>query len=506
MAFRSTSPFVAAALSGMLPGLGQWYAGYRKRGVVLLAVSAVSAIPVGGAVVVLFLADGPRIAFDLVRPFFEQPELLLLLLVANVAVLVLRAVAAIDAFRLAGGGFSPSRNHLLALGVVVALLGVGVIVPHAWAAQRNVALYDLLTYDYSVDPDQAIASSETIPPTTIATTSTTAPVSTSSSTTTSTTTTAPTTTTTLPPLRQRRVNVLLLGGDAGPDRSGLRTDTMIVASVDPVTGDTALLQLPRNQIDLPIPEGHPVYDVWECHCFPQIANRIYGYGLANPDQFPGGNNSGARALMDLIGHLYGIEIHQYALVDLLGFVDVIDALGGLTITVTSSVTDEQYTRPGGDEVPVLYTPGTYEMNGEEVLAFARVRRNADDYHRMGRQRCVLQALAAQASPISLLRSLPYLVPAIQDSILTDIPVAEWPDYIELVGRVDTSAIVSVRFMPNAPELIGTGTSYVAKNPQGYWIPNVELIRQTVATILEGDPGAVSADLGIDPLGEICGTG
>jgi LCP family protein required for cell wall assembly len=281
---------------------------------------------------------------------------------------------------------------------------------------------------------------------------------------------------------------------------------MIVVSVDPATGNAAMLQLPRNQVDLPIPPEHPAYDTWECHCYPHLANTIYQYGLDHPDLFPGGSNSGARAVTDLIGHLYGIDIHRYALVDLLGFVDVIDALGGLTITVTRSVTDEQYTRPGGEVVPVQYSPGTYDMDGEEVLAFARVRRGTDDYNRMGRQRCVLEALASQASPVTLLRALPYLVPALKSSILTDIPVNDWPDYIELADIVDSRRIVSVRFMPNAPELVGSGTAYVIKNPRGYWIPNVELIRATVATVLTADPTDASESLGITPLGEICGTG
>jgi LCP family protein required for cell wall assembly len=501
VARRTHSPFVAAVLSGILPGWGQWYVGYRRRGLVLLAISAFAAVPIAGAVIILYLGDGPSIALDLVRPFFDHPDYLFILLAANVAVLAFRLIAALDAFWLAGGGFS--RRWSIAVAMSIVVLGVVVAAPHGWTAQRNLALHDLLSFDYSVDPDQATAA-----PTTTTSTSSTTVASTEppTSVTTSTTSTSTTTTTTLPPIEQRRLNVLLLGGDAGPDRTGIRTDTMILVSIDPATGSAAMLQLPRNHVDLPIPEGHPAYDVWECHCYPRLANTIYQYGLEHPELFPGGSNSGARAVMDLTSHLYGIDIHRYALVDLLGFVDVIDALGGLTVTVTSGVYDEQYTRPGGEVVPVEYHPGTYQMDGEEVLAFARVRRNADDYARMGRQRCVLQALASQASPVGLLRGLPYLVPAIQDSIVTDIPVRDWPDYITLAGTIDSASIVSVRFMPNAPELVGTGTAYVIKNPEGYWIPNAELIRQTVRTVLTAPPAEASESLGIDPLAEICGTG
>jgi LCP family protein required for cell wall assembly len=469
--------------------------------VALIAVTIGSVAPLVAAVVLLFIEGGPRVALDLVDPFFDHPTYLLLILGINLGLLGFRFAAAADAFNLSGGGFSTSRRSVVAALMVSATLGILVVAPHLWAAQRNLALYDLLSYDYTLDTDQ-VAVPPTLPPQpTVITATTTTSASTTSTPPPASTPPSPPTTQVRPPAL--RVNVLLLGGDAGPDRPGLRTDTIIVASIDPETGRTVLLQLPRNQVDLPIPPDHPAYDVWECHCYPELANTIYQYGLQHPELFPGGANSGATAVMDLVGHLYDIQIHNYALVDLLGFVAVIDALGGLTITVTSAVEDEQYTRPGGDEIPVEYRPGTYEMDGEEVLAFARVRRGTDDYHRMGRQRCVLEALATQSDAFTLLRVLPWLVPAIQGSVLTDIPIRDWPDFIELLDVVDPTALVSVRFMPRAPELVGTGTSYAIKNPQGYWIPNVELIRSTVASLLTGGP--TTEDLGIPLLGEVCGT-
>jgi len=490
------SPTIAALLSGLIPGLGHLFAGHRRRGAALLGFTLLVAMPVTIVGIALLFSDGKAFALDLIRPFFENPGYLLLLLAANVAVLAFRCLAALDAYWLAGGGFAGKR--FLTIAALFSVFAVAVAAPHAWAAERNLALYDLLTHDYSVDPAQATTTTTvtTTPPTT---SSTTMPVATSS------TTVVPTTTsTTLAPLAERRINVLLLGADAGPDRTGLRTDSIIVASVDPVTGDAALLQLPRNQIELPFPEDHPAYNEWECHCYPELANTIYQYGLDHPELFPGGNNSGARAVMDLVGYLYGIGIHNYAMVELLGFVSIVDALGGLTITVTATVEDEQYTRPGGDEIPVLFFPGTYEMDGEEVLSYARVRRGTDDYNRMGRQRCVLEALAAQADPVTLISALPGLVPALQASIRTDIRVAAWPDFIELATSVDTRSMISVRFMPNAPELVGTGTAYVAKNPQGYWVPIVSVIRYTVARVLSGDPLTTTEELGIPSLGEICG--
>jgi anionic cell wall polymer biosynthesis LytR-Cps2A-Psr (LCP) family protein len=124
-----------------------------------------------------------------------------------------------------------------------------------------------------------------------------------------------------------RLNILLLGGDAGPERHGLRTDTMIVASIEPSTGQAALLGVPRNMKNVPLPES--LAHQFPCHCWPDLLNALYGYAEQHPELFPTSPHPGATALQQTIGHLLGIQVDHYALVDLGGFVDVIDALGGV---------------------------------------------------------------------------------------------------------------------------------------------------------------------------------
>jgi LCP family protein required for cell wall assembly len=500
----SRSPLTAATLSGLIPGAGHLLSGHRRRGWWLIAVTVLGIAPAVIVVAWVVFDLGPRSALDLARPFFDHPGLLLLLVAINVMVLGFRLFAAWDAFTINGGSAGDWSPVALALAAVI---GIGAIVwPQAYVAERTLALHDLFTYDYSVDPGQAAGATSTTTTTVQMTTTTLATGVSSSTSSSSTTTTVPvtTTTTTLPPLVERRVNVLLLGGDAGPDRTGIRTDSIIVASIDPISGDTAMFGIPRNMKNMPFPEGHPAYEVWDCHCWPDLINALYQYGLANPALFPGGPNPGANAVTTVIGHTLGIDIDHYVLVDLLGFVDVIDALGGLTITVTAPVYDELYTRPGGAEIPVEWDRGTYRMDGEEALSYARVRRGTDDYNRMGRQRCVLEAIAAEANPMTLLRALPELVSAVQGSVVTDIAVRDWPDFIELAADIDTDTIVSVRFIPRAPELNGTGLSYLnGYTATGHPQPNVTLIRETVVTMLTTPAEEAAASLGVDPLGEVC---
>jgi LCP family protein required for cell wall assembly len=489
------NPLLAAFLSALIPGLGQLYGGDRRRGWLFVGISAALVLPAGVLLALVLFGGGLQLALAISQPFFDNPNLLILLLVLNVILLAFRVVAIVDAFLGARSGPGwlgtdrPAAAAAIATGLAALLLATAI--PHAWVGQRNLLLYDAFTHNYVLDPNQA------------ATTTLPAPDGDG------TTTSATTTTSTLPAAfpQEGRVNILLLGGDAGVGRSGIRTDTMIVLSIDPSTGWTAMFGIPRNLIDMPLPPGSPAQGAWACgDCFPKIANEIYEWGLERPDLF-GGPNSGANAAKSLIGYLLGIDIQYFALVDLDGFVDVIDAVGGVDIVVTERIYDTQYPNEDGTFSVMDLQPGTYHMDGHLALYYARSRQGSTDFDRMSRQRCVLEALAAQADPVTLLREFPTIVPAIEQSVHTDIPISTVPDLIRLLAKVNTQEIVSIRFMPNAPEFAGTPTSYIADwTTDRYPIPDRDFIAQTVATALSLPPLEAIRVLNLQPLTDVCGTG
>ena len=495
---------MAAALSAIIPGLGQLASGHRRRGWWYIAATTLVVVPAAGLLLMVFYVTGLDLAIDIARPFFRNPDLLLALLAANGVSLAFRTMSAVDAYLLAPQP-GPQRRLTTTLSIGgLTLVVAAIALPHVWVGERNLLLHDLLTHDFATDPGQAatttLPTTTTLPATTLPGSTTTAPATT--------TTTIPTTTTTKPnPFAEGgRVNLLLLGSDAGIGRTGVRTDTMIIVSVDPATGWTAMVSIPRNLIRLPIPEDHPAYALWPDGVWGDpgsLAWAVYAYGLDHPELFTGAN-TGGDATKVILGNLVGLDIDYFALVDLQGFTDVIDALGGVDITVTQRVAAPGYVHPGESPRDVEFLPGTYHMNGHEALAFARIRTGTDDYTRMGRQRCVLEALAREADPVSLLRDLPDLVPAIESSVTTDIPVALIPDLLELLAKVDTTSIVSIRIMPNAAEFAGTTTSYIAYRISGYGVPNVDLIRQRVALATTLPPDAAATELNVPELGSICG--
>ncbi|MFH1329691.1 MAG: LCP family protein [Actinomycetota bacterium] len=493
---RRRSPFLAALLSAIVPGIGHLYLGRRRRGWVFVGITTALVVPAALLLAVVVFGSGLDLALAVSRPFFSSPNLLILLLVLNAALLGFRAFAVADAFLTAG----PGEGRLATRSILVAGLGVLLIataVPHLYVGERNLLLHDLLTHDFVSDPNQTATTSTSttsLPPAGGSAPSSTAPPT--------------TTTSTLPAAfpEEGRVNILLLGGDSGVDRRGIRTDTMIVLSIDPATGWTAMFGIPRNLFGLPIPGGHPAQGAWDnCpDCFGMIANELYAWGLKRPDLF-GEPNSGANATKSLVGYLLDIDIHYFALVDLEGFVEIIDAIGGVDIVVTERVYDSAYPNEDGSISVVDLTPGTYHMDGHLALYYARSRQGSHDFSRMNRQRCVLEALAEQADPVSLLRQFPTIVPAIESSVLTDLPMAAIPDFIELVAKVNTQEIVSIRFMPDAPEFAGTSTSYIGGwTADRYPIPDRDFIAQTVATALSLPPLEAMEALNLQPLDDLCG--
>jgi LCP family protein required for cell wall assembly len=290
-----------------------------------------------------------------------------------------------------------------------------------------------------------------------------------------------------------RLNVLLLGGDAGVGRTGIRTDTMMVVSLDPETGNTAMFGIPRNFARVPLPEGQ---GVWDCQCFPRLLNDLYIEGIQRPEAFPGPGDPGVNAIKGGIGELLGIPIHYFALVTLESFVGIVDAVGGVEIDVQFRIVDEIYPHEDGVTIEsIVIEPGVQTLDGHLALAYARIRRHADDYARMNRQRCVLEAIVEQSNPAELLLAYPRIASVLEDTLLTDIPISRLPDFIDLLPKIDTERITTIRFIP--PTYVG-GVDEFGRN-----IPDVDRIRNDVQMAINLEPEAAIAALGIQALDDAC---
>jgi LCP family protein required for cell wall assembly len=293
-----------------------------------------------------------------------------------------------------------------------------------------------------------------------------------------TTTSSTTTTTTTQPPRfwdgLDRLNILLLGSDAGVGRTGTRTDTMILVSIDPQTGDGAMFSIPRNLTEAPLPDG---MGIWDCHCFPDILTHLWANAEWYPDAFPGPQQPSVNALKAAVGLIFDLDVQYYAKVDLEGYVAMIDAVGGVTIDVPERIVDESYPHELGGSEYVIIEAGTQHLDGHLALAYSRTRRHSGDFARMHRQRCVLGALLDQTDLDDLAAGAADLAAAYAQHVDTDIPVEVLPDLLVLLSRMDLDHLATLRI---------TAYNYGSSGHPGYQLYDLESIRRD-AHVLLADP-------------------
>ncbi|HEU0245410.1 MAG TPA: LCP family protein, partial [Candidatus Limnocylindrales bacterium] len=279
---------------------------------------------------------------------------------------------------------------------------------------------------------------------------------------------------TLPPWDgTERLNVLLVGSDARPGDTSFNTDTMIVVSVEPSTGEVAMFQVPRDMADVPVPDNARA--VWGSVYRGKI-NSWFTQNRNRTDMWPGktANARGFAALKALLGELYGLKINYYALVNFEGFRKVVNALGGVNINVQIPVAESSYPQPGGALTRIYIPAGPQHMTGGEALIYARSRHRATDFDRGRRQQRVLISLREQMNAQAIIANLPDLVNALKDSVKTDIKTKDLPKLLALAESVDTKNIRSFVFSPTyfATEFQNSDRGYIIT-------PNVPRIRKAV---------------------------
>jgi len=437
------SPFVAAFLSFLFPGLGQAYAGHRLRAVALAAPLVLVIALVGG-----MLVNKP--SRDWLISQFVSTNVLTVLLALNGLLLVYRLVVIVDAYRLARlpAAVAPSlgsprrRGNLQPLGVL-GLLAVLVVTPLAHA---GVARYDLL----ALDALNGLTSSANEPSYVPSATDTTGATATAGSTST------PGSTATAQPIPQwtgtGRLNILLVGVDQRPGDTSFNTDTMIVASIDPVTKQIGMFSLPRDTEGVPLPPSWPAAAYYANGLYPGKINSLWARAAGAPGLFPfpgSAYNRGMQALKGALGALYQLNIQYYVAVNFQGFENIIDTLGGVTVDVQMPVSDDQLPVPGANDQNLYILPGIQHMTGQQALAYARSRHASSDFDRAQRQQRVILSVREQMNLSSLLdfSTLEALVTDVKGAVHTDIPSSLFPSLVSLGEQLDLNNLRSLVFTP-----------------------------------------------------------
>lgn len=423
---RSARPWLAALLSFVFPGLGQAYAGQLRAALLLAAPVAILAL----AALAALNGVGD------VRNGLLSSSFLVAALALNIALFAWRAFAIAHAPMqpLLEPNVAP-RERRIGL-TTAALLVVVAVAMHAWVGLVVGQLDDTLRQVFDRTPisepiagpddgdggkgDEPVAAEE--------------PVN-------------------RPEYRwdgTERINILLIGTDAHPSREAVLTDVVLVVSVDPVAETAVMISIPRDTGYLPMPDE----SLFVGGLFPDKVNEIALRASLDPatwcpDLADEPTACGLRSLERSVGLYLGIEIHHYAMVDMAGFAELVDALGGLTLCLPGQLTDPEFDGTLGNlqrSEALVLPAGCHPYDGLDALAYARSRKGwidmpdgervyQNDFSRNERQQKLLLALRAELAEGDLFFELPAVLRAIGRSVSTDVPRDQAGDLASLLPLI-----------------------------------------------------------------------
>jgi len=297
-----------------------------------------------------------------------------------------------------------------------------------------------------------------------------------------------------------RISFLLLGIDSGVGREEALTDTILVVSVDPVAGTAVMVSVPRDTGYVPLPDR----SIYPDGLYPKKINELSTEASLSPARWcpdlPAGVTSGCglRTLERAIGLYLGVPIQYYATVDLQGFVDLIDAIGGVTLCLDGKMIDPEYGGPTWEGVGIELPAGCQYYDGVHALAYARIRKGwielpdgtretQNDFKRAERQQSLLLELRRQFAQADLIFELPAILAAISRTVETDFPrslagdlasllplvagpdidraVLAWPDFVDL----PTDPLVNYLLIPRRDDVRAEMERLFGPDLEGWYV-------------------------------------
>ena len=396
---RRGSRYVPAFLDAIVPGLGHLVVGRWRRALLFLAPVVIAAAV---AVFVGLTTSGPRLVAELLAS-----QVIWALLAAQAVFLLWRLLAVGSSL------WNPALARPTGRDVLPILLLLSfVFVPQAYAGYATEVARESID-EIFVEPTPLAVVPSFAPAPDPSFLESAPPIAPSAS--------------PSPTPAVARITGLIIGVDSGVGRTTYLTDTMIVVSLDPVTETVSMVSIPRDMVDVPLPDGRR---------FKGKINSLVSYARQYAAQFPGSDGTGFDVLMGALGTLLERPIAYYAKVDLGGFVRVVDTLGGVNVNVGHGFCDPRYDEYGFSRGFAI-TAGRHHLNGQQALAFARVRKASgeSDFTRAARQQEVMSGIRDAIVKGGFLNDPIGLLGAIGKTVTTNVPRELLPDLAEAASRV-----------------------------------------------------------------------
>lgn len=247
-----------------------------------------------------------------------------------------------------------------------------------------------------------------------------------------------------------RINILLMGKGGPEQKDGPDlTDTIIVASIDPLADEAALLSIPRDfWVEQPGGGANTKINQVYYNAKQRVFNS-YSYSLRESSEAKNrAEQSGIDAMKTVVSETMGIPIHYYAMIDFAGFKKAIDTVGGVDINVTKEMAVQEHMwLAGTGSYNLNVGAGQQHFDGVRALAFARSRKTSarGDFARADRQRAVIVALKEKVLSIGTLANpvkVNQLLGDFSGQLVTDLSVNEMLRLYDLAKEISSDKIVS----------------------------------------------------------------
>ena len=243
-----------------------------------------------------------------------------------------------------------------------------------------------------------------------------------------------------------KATIMIMGVDERSDDVG-RSDTLMVATIDPQKNEASLLSIPRDT---------------------RVAIPKNGYDKINAAYAYGGEKLTQRTVEDFLG----IRMDHYVIINTHAFQKIIDAIGGIDIDVEKRM---YYEDPWDDDggLVIDLRPGRQHMDGKTAVTYVRYRDEEGDIGRVKRQQKFMRACVDAVTTPAILPRLPGIIASVIDSVKTDLSVRQM---LEFIGTLKQAQAKGLRtdMVPGRPLYI-EGISY--------WIPDMEQLRRNMVNTL-----------------------
>jgi LCP family protein required for cell wall assembly len=260
-----------------------------------------------------------------------------------------------------------------------------------------------------------------------------------------------------------RFTVLLVGLDRRTPNESSRSDVIMLLSIERKSRSLSILSIPRD-LWVPIPE-YGWYRI----------NAAYLFG----EVYEGSGGALARRTVESV---FDIPIHAVAAVDFDGFVALVDAFGGIDVTVAKDLVDNTYPTRDYGYKSIFIPEGAQHMDGETALVYSRTRHPDNDFKRMGRQQNVVQSARARLFADEMVLLFPFLFERFNEIIETDLTVAE---QLTLLRDLYLLRDVEVDARVIEPPLV---YDYVTDGGAFVLLPDWELVRPVIDELFGGEAG------------------